>query len=80
MAAAHLDELGGGTALRAGGDRHSRVRGRAVEVVAPRPPSGREVKAVGSGHSFTDCACTDGVMVDLAGMQRVLDVDEAAAG
>ena len=27
---------------------------------------------MGAGHSFTDCACTDGLMVDLSGMQRVL--------
>jgi hypothetical protein len=33
------------------------------------------VKVVGSGHSFTDIACTDGVMVDLSGMRRVLAVD-----
>ena len=41
------------------------------EVVAG---AGR-VKAVGSGHSFTDIACTDGVMVDLSRMNRVLDAD-----
>jgi L-gulonolactone oxidase len=33
------------------------------------------VKAVGTGHSFTDAACTDGVMVDLVRMNRVLDAD-----
>ena len=36
------------------------------------------VRAVGSGHSFTDCACTDGVMIDMAGMQRVLEIDQAS--
>ena len=25
----------------------------------------------GSGHSFTDCACTDGVMIDMTNLQRV---------
>jgi L-gulono-1,4-lactone dehydrogenase len=34
----------------------------------------RQVKVAGSGHSFTDIACTDGVMIDLSGMNRVLDV------
>jgi L-gulono-1,4-lactone dehydrogenase len=34
-----------------------------------------ELKAAGSGHSFTDIACTDGVMVDLSRMNRVLDAD-----
>ena len=33
------------------------------------------MRAVGAGHSFTDCACTDGVMIDTSGMQRVLSVD-----
>jgi L-gulono-1,4-lactone dehydrogenase len=33
------------------------------------------VKAVGTGHSFSDIACSDGVMVDLSAMNRILDVD-----
>ena len=33
------------------------------------------VKVVGSGHSFTDIACTDGVMIDMSAMRRVLAVD-----
>ncbi len=36
---------------------------------------GGPVKVAGSGHSFTDIACTDGVMVDLSRMRRVLAVD-----
>ena len=35
------------------------------------------VKVAGAGHSFTDIACTDGVMVDLRGMNRLLAVDGA---
>ena len=35
----------------------------------------RVVKAVGSGHSFTDIACTDGLLVDLSRMNRVLAVE-----
>jgi L-gulonolactone oxidase len=38
---------------------------------------GRGVRAVGSGHSFTDAACTDGTMIDLGAMQRVLAADPA---
>ena len=34
----------------------------------------RSLRAVGSGHSFTDIACTDGVLVELARMRRVLGV------
>jgi FAD-linked oxidoreductase len=33
------------------------------------------LRAVGSGHSFTDIACTDGVLLDLRRMNRVLGVD-----
>ena len=33
------------------------------------------VKVAGSGHSFTDIACTDGVMIDMSAMRRVLAVD-----
>ena len=39
---------------------------------------GLPVRAVGSGHSFTDIACTDGVMVDLAAMDALLDADPAS--
>ena len=33
------------------------------------------VKVAGAGHSFTDIACTDGLMVDMSAMRRVLAVD-----
>ena len=36
---------------------------------------GQTVRAAGSGHSFTDIACTDGVLIDLGRMQRVLEHD-----
>ena len=34
-----------------------------------------KVKVAGAGHSFTDIACTDGVMIDLSRMNRVLSVE-----
>jgi L-gulono-1,4-lactone dehydrogenase len=37
--------------------------------------SARRAKVVGAGHSFTDIACTDGVMIDMSAMRRVLAVD-----
>jgi L-gulonolactone oxidase len=37
--------------------------------------SATTVRAVGSGHSFTDAACTDGVMVSLDEMRSPVDVD-----
>jgi FAD-linked oxidoreductase len=46
----------------------------AAAVVRARE-RGLPVRAVGSGHSFTDIACTDGVMLDMSGMDRVLDHD-----
>jgi FAD-linked oxidoreductase len=55
------------------------VRPRGDEEVAAAvrdaTAKGLRVRAVGAGHSFTDIACTDGVMVDLSGMDRVLDHD-----
>jgi L-gulono-1,4-lactone dehydrogenase len=42
-----------------------------VRVVAGAP----RVKVAGAGHSFTDIACTDGVMVDMSGMNRLLHVE-----
>ena len=35
----------------------------------------RQVKVAGAGHSFSDIACTDGVMVDLSRLDRVLAVE-----
>jgi FAD-linked oxidoreductase len=49
-----------------------------IEVVAAAAARGQSVRAVGSGHSFTDIVCTDGVMIDPAAMGRVLDVDRAS--
>ncbi len=46
-----------------------------VEVVAGAAADGRTVKVVGSGHSFSECALTDGVMVDLGALDKVLDAD-----
>jgi FAD-linked oxidoreductase len=36
---------------------------------------GMRVRVAGSGHSFSDIACTDGLLVTLEHMARVLDVD-----
>ncbi len=46
-----------------------------IEVVAKAAQRGERVRAVGTGHSFNDCACTDGVMIDMTGLQRVIDAD-----
>jgi FAD-linked oxidoreductase len=39
--------------------------------------AGRNVRVAGSGHSFTPCVLTDGTMLDLARLDRVLDADPA---
>ena len=40
--------------------------------------AGLTVRAVGAGHSFTDAACTGGVMLHMDRLDRVLDVDRDA--
>jgi FAD-linked oxidoreductase len=40
--------------------------------------AGRTVRVAGAGHSFTDIACTDGHMLRLGRMSRVLEADAAA--
>lgn len=52
----------------------SEIRGLVTEAAA----AGHRVKVVGAGHSFTDIACTDGVMVSLDSYDRVLAVDGEA--
>src|SRR5689334_1234142 len=47
-----------------------------ADVVVSAAARGSTVRAIGSGHSFTDCACTDGVMIDLTAMQQILDIDQ----
>jgi FAD-linked oxidoreductase len=49
--------------------------GSEQELAAVVAAAGR-VKVAGAGHSFTDIACTDGVMVDMSRMSRVLGVDD----
>ena len=53
----------------------------AVEVAAAvgrARAAGRTVRVAGAGHSFTDAALTDGTMLVLDRMRRVLDVDRAS--
>ncbi|RMH74477.1 MAG: FAD-binding protein [Actinomyces sp.] len=46
-----------------------------AEIVRRAGEQGRRVRAVGAGHSFTDVACTDGVLCELDDLSRVLSVD-----
>src|SRR5437868_10140958 len=47
-------------------------------IVSRAGERGQQLRAAASGHSFTDAACTDGVMVRLDRMDRVLEVDRDA--
>ncbi len=49
--------------------------GELSDVVRRAADDGLTVRAAGSGHSFTDIACTGGVMVDVSKMNRLLEVD-----
>ncbi|WP_194826278.1 D-arabinono-1,4-lactone oxidase [Nocardia sp. XZ_19_231] len=44
-------------------------------IVTDAAAAGRTVRVAGSGHSFTDAVLTDGTLVDLSGLDKVLDVD-----
>ncbi|GAA6015529.1 hypothetical protein JCM10207_008625 [Rhodosporidiobolus poonsookiae] len=39
---------------------------------------GKELRAAGAGHSPSDIVCTEGFIIDLKGLRRVLDVDATA--
>jgi FAD-linked oxidoreductase len=48
-----------------------------VRAVTDAANDGLTVRAVGAGHSFTDAACTDGVLLRLDGHDRILEADTA---
>lgn len=54
------------------------VEGQIVEAVRDAAARGVNVRAVGSGHSFNQLGCTEGVLLDLSGYTGVLDVDREA--
>jgi L-gulonolactone oxidase len=54
------------------------TREELAEVLRGAADRGLRVRASASGHSFTDIALTDGVMVRLDRLTRVLEVDRAA--
>jgi L-gulono-1,4-lactone dehydrogenase len=47
------------------------------ELVQRAAQDGQVVRVAGAGHSFTDAVLTDGVLVSLDAMDRVLDADPA---
>lgn len=55
-----------------------RAEDEIVELVRQAGERGERVKVAGSGHSFTDIACTDGLLLTLDGYNLVLAVDREA--
>ena len=53
-------------------------RAELIDSVTRAAKEGLTVRAVGQGHSFTDVACTGGVLLDLEGLGRVIEVDQEA--
>ncbi|WP_280246375.1 D-arabinono-1,4-lactone oxidase [Nocardia abscessus] len=49
-----------------------------ADLLADAEAAGRTVRVAGTGHSFTDAVLTDGTMLSLAKLNRVLDVDRAS--
>lgn len=54
------------------------ARAEVIDAVARAAAAGRVVRAVGAGHSFSDAAVSDGTMLSLQRMDRILDVDRAS--
>ena len=55
-----------------------RDRGDLIESVKRAADQGLTVRAVGSGHSFTDAACTGGVLLEMDSLDRILEVQRDA--
>jgi L-gulonolactone oxidase len=51
---------------------------RVATAIGRAADAGRTVRVAGSGHSFSDAVLTDGTLLSLERMNRVLDVDRAS--
>jgi FAD-linked oxidoreductase len=49
-----------------------------VDAIGRAVAAGRSVRVRGAGHSFSEAALTDGTMIDLGGLCRVLDADPSS--
>jgi len=59
--------------------RHPADLPELCETVAAASQQGVRVRVAGSGHSFSDVACADGLMLQLDRMTSVLDVDRESS-
>jgi FAD-linked oxidoreductase len=57
---------------------HPRTRAELIDAVRRATDAGRRIRAAASGHSFTDVACTEGTMLRLERLNRVLDLDRSS--
>ncbi|TSD97219.1 FAD-binding protein [Skermania sp. ID1734] len=55
-----------------------RSRSEVADLVANASAIGQRVRVAGAGHSFTDAVLTDGLLLRLDQLDRVLDVDQAS--
>ncbi|WP_433630101.1 D-arabinono-1,4-lactone oxidase [Nocardia sp. CA-120079] len=46
-----------------------------AEIISRAATTGQTVRVAGAGHSFTDAVLTDGILLDLAKLNRILHVD-----
>ncbi|WP_040694250.1 D-arabinono-1,4-lactone oxidase [Nocardia vinacea] len=46
-----------------------------AEIIGHAATTGQTVRVAGAGHSFTDAVLTDGILLDLAKLNRILDVE-----
>jgi L-gulono-1,4-lactone dehydrogenase len=53
------------------------TRGEVAAAIARARAAGREVRVAGAGHSFSPAVLTDGALLDLRRLDRVLDADRA---
>jgi FAD-linked oxidoreductase len=58
---------------------HPTTTEEVAEIVDRAASSGRVAKVIGAGHSFTSTAMTDGILVSLDRMDRVLAIDHDRA-
>ncbi len=55
-----------------------RSRGELVDVIGRAASEGRQVTVAGSGHSFTDTAMTEDLMLDIGQLSGVIEVDRSS--
>jgi L-gulono-1,4-lactone dehydrogenase len=61
-----------------GSIEHPGSQAELIDAIGRSAEAGGRVRAAASGHSFTDIACTEGTMLRLERLNRVLDLDRAS--